>query len=264
MIEGEFIAQEVRGGLPASIAGGKIAISQEALPEWFGKATEALHAWRSAARFRRLAYEWDVQRFLGDEVVFRLVWAWRERDEHLERYESGLRRSALRDRREGYRIIAAQMARRYQILVIDDTDLTLFQRSQEVESKKVDIPIVKRNQRYAAGSVLRSAMINAFGPDRVVRLDHKDMTRRCHLCGHINHWDRVEHGRCHTCDGCGVRWDQDSNNGKNLLAEHRRAVERGDMNTPDIRKKSRSDRFKDARANRTASRGESPGSAPGL
>lgn len=218
------------------------------MPEWFTKATDTMHAWRSAERFRRLAYEWREQRFPGDEIAFALLWAWRSRDEHLERYESGLRRSALRDRREGYRILAAQMARRYRFLVIDDTDLADFQRNPAVESKEVAIPTVKRNQRVAAGSELRTCMINAFGEERVIRLDHKDMTRRCHLCGHINEWDRLAADRCHTCDGCGARWDQDFNNGKNLLAEHRRSIERGDTPTKHARKPSRSDRFREARA----------------
>lgn len=224
-------------------------------PEWFTKATEALHAWRSAERFRRLAYTWKTQRFPGDSAMFMLVWAWRGRDEHLERYESGLRRSALRDRKEGYRIIAAKMARRYRFLVIDDTDLAEFQRSPATESTKIEIPAVKYNQRVAAGSELRGAMINAFGEHRVIKLGHKDMTRRCHLCGHINIWDRVAADRFHTCDGCGERWDQDCNNGKNLLAEHRRASE-----TPEparsgksaTSKPSRSTRFREARIARSS------------
>lgn len=224
-------------------------------PEWFTKATEAIHAWRSAERFRRLAYTWKTQRFPGDTAMFMLVWAWRGRDEHLERYESGLRRSALRDRREGYRIIAAKMARRYRFLVIDDTDLAEFQRSPATESTKVEIPAVKYNQRVAAGSELRGAMINAFGEHRVIKLSHKDNTRRCHLCGHINIWDRVAADRFHTCDGCGERWDQDCNNGKNLLAEHRRASE-----TPEVArsgksatsKPSRSTRFREARIARSS------------
>lgn len=233
---------------PDAGTSGPTSIAQDALPEWFVKGTEALHAWRSAERFRRLVEAWSTQRFAGDEAVFSLMSAWRERDEHLERYESGLRRSALRDRRESYRIVAAQMAARYRVLIIDDTDLSQFQRSPSVESKEVAYPAVKRQQRYAAGSELRGVMINAFGEDRVVRLSHKDMTRRCHQCGHINHWDRLEHDRYHTCDGCGKRWDQDSNNGWNLQGEYRQHVDSGDTTSSRKRKPSRSDRFREARA----------------
>lgn len=235
-----------RGDQPGGA--GTAQVSTNEFPEWFVKATEALHAWRSAERFRRLVYEWKEQRFLGDTPAFALLWAWQHRDEHLERYESGLRRSALRDRREGYRILAARMARRYRFLVIDNTDLAEFQRNPAVESKEVSIPIVKRNQRTAAGSELRNCMINAFGPSRVILQDHKDMTRRCHLCGHINDWDRVAFDRFHTCGGCGARWDQDSNNCKNKLAEYRRSAERGDTGGPQPRKPSRSERFREARA----------------
>jgi hypothetical protein len=232
--------------------GHRVAVEPATLPEWFVKGTDAVHAWRSAARFRRLAIEWKEQRFPGDGAMFTLVWAWRERDEHLERYESGLRRSALRDRREAYRIVAAQMAARYRYLIIDDTDLTQFQRSPATESSKVEFPQVKYNQRVAAGSELRNVMINAFGPARTIIQDHKDMTRRCHLCAHINTWDRVAYDRWHTCDRCGVRWDQDSNNCKNKLAEHRRAMESGDTAAGIKRKPSRADRFREARANRAA------------
>jgi hypothetical protein len=224
-------------------------------PEWFVKITESLHAWRSPDRFRRLAAQWSESRFEGDGVGYELLRAWCYRDEHLERYESGLRRSALADRREGYRILASRMAQRYHTLIIDDLDLRDFQRSPPIESEEGEIPAVKRNQRMAACSELRSAMMNAFGPDRVVKQSGRDQTRTCFECGAINDWDRVAGDRVHACSGCMVRWDQDANFCRNQLREYQRAPQNSETARADKeakRKPSRSERLAQARKRRVA------------
>lgn len=226
-------------------------------PEWFHKATEAMHAWQSQERFRRLLAQWTrvhhdaegapiTNRFAGDQLGVWILQAWIGRDTHLECYEGGLRRSALRDRREGYRILASRMAQRYKTLLIDGTDLSTFQRSPAVEDEhEIKILAVKYNQRMAACSELRDVMINAFGIERVVKHKHHNLSRTCHGCGHINTpWTPLEDAsRSHTCVGCGVTWDQDANFCRNLLTLHRR----GEETEPDTRKPSRSQRFAQAK-----------------
>lgn len=173
--------------------------------------------WRSAARFRALAFAWRAQRFEGDEEGYQLLEKWSYRDEHLDNYASGMRRGALLDRRERYRRLAAELATRYRTLVVDDFDLRTFQQSPAPEDDRVERPAAKRNQRHAAGSELRGALLNAFGPERTNRESSVDVTRRCNDCGQVDILDRAVATREHTCSSCGATWDQDKNACKNLI-----------------------------------------------
>jgi hypothetical protein len=190
-------------------------------PEWLLERAKHVHAWRSADRFRSLAKAWKVARFDGDAAGYDMLEAWRYRDDHLECYESGLRRRAIGDRREGYRLLAAQLAARYHTLIVDDTDLRAFARSPSTESEDVGIAAVKRNMRLAAGSVLRQVMLSAFGAARVQKVSAVNVTVTCSLCRHVNNVDRSSGTRDHTCGTCGATWDQDANACRNLLAAYR-------------------------------------------
>lgn len=203
--------------------------------------------WRSPARFFEFARVWRAQRFEGDSEGYELLEAWRYRDEHLQRYEAGMARGALLDRRETYRILAAEMARRYQFLIVDNFDLRTFAAEPEPEAA-TDKPARRRNQRHAAGSELRAALTNAFGAARTIRDRAADVTRPCSECQVINLWDAAK-GREHTCSGCGTTWDQDANACQNLLRRWRErgAVDGGSetarVDSAVIRKESRTTRM---------------------
>lgn len=202
-----------------------------ALPHWLHRVLSTLSVLRSPGRFRALAFQWRQNRFPGDEVGFRILeggtdghngWrderdSWRHRDEHLERYQSGCRRRALLHRREIYRLVAARMTARYQMLAIDDSDLAALQRSPAPEHEKTEIAKVKHNMVVAACSELRLAMLNAFGPQRTIKVPAR--TLPCFFCSTVNEWDRATPERQHTCTGCGASWDQDANACRNMLRE---------------------------------------------
>ena len=226
--------------------------------------TRAWHVaqWRSAARFRALAFAWRSQRFDGDGEGYQVLEDWRYRDEHLERYESGMRRGGLLDRRERYRMLAADLAARYRTLVVDDFDLRTFAEIPKPEDESANVKPHRKQQRYAAGSELRAALLNAFGPTRVLRESSVDVTRACaaivvdeatgaeHTCGQLDLWDHTV-AREHTCSGCGATWDQDQNACKNLIGRWRErlgadgSVETARVATP--RKESRSERLRRTR-----------------
>jgi hypothetical protein len=190
------------------------------LPQWLVERAAYVGQWRSHDRFRGLAYEWRRRRFDGDAVGYGLIEAWRYRDEHLERYESGVRNGALGHRRDAYRVIAARLATRYRALVIDTTDYRDFQRSPAPESDRVEIAAAKWQQRAAAPSLLRTALVNAFS-NHVVSVAPDKLTITCHACGHVDAaWDRRAHVE-HTCVSCNARWDQDVNAALNCLQRGR-------------------------------------------
>lgn len=232
-----------------------------ALPPWFYTALTTMHAWRSADRFRALAFRWRAERFPSDTLGFNVLeggtdgkngWrderdSWRYRDEHLERYQTGTRRHALLRRREHYRITAARLAATYKTLVIDDSDLSTFQRSPRPESEAVDKAPIKYQQTVAAASELRLSLVNAFGPARVVKISPS--TVACHHCGTINEWDRANAERLHSCTGCGKTWDQDANACRNMLRQYQLELEHPPQEDKPKAKPTRSQRL---RGNRQA------------
>jgi ribosomal protein L37AE/L43A len=201
-----------------------------ALPFWFAKRTQHVHVWKSAERFRSFAFAWREQRFGGDAAGYELVEAWRYRDEHLQRYEANMRRTALIRRRDRYRMVAAQLRQLYRILVVDDTDLRELQRSPAPESERTEASAVKSNQRMAAGSVLRGTLTDSFGK-RFVKLSGKNLTVTCYHCGHLNQVERSG-SRVHECTNCGRNWDQDANFCRNLLRSYNQEEARKELEGP--------------------------------
>jgi hypothetical protein len=203
-------------------------LDQHEWPEALRERCLAIHAWRSQARFAALA------RAIGDHVanhagqdpdvpelaplrdLHAQLESWRYRDAHLEQYESHQRSTAIRRRRERYRILAARMAERYSILVVDDADLSALQRRPNTESEDSDIARARNLKRLAASGELRVALRNAFGGDRTIELSAKDVTRRHWVCWTIV--DRELGERMLQCDACAQVIDQDENACRNLLA----------------------------------------------
>lgn len=192
-----------------------------AVPMWFMRATANMHAWRSCERFRALAYTWRANRFVGDGFAYFILNAWRYHEEHLQSWEANMRRIAIIRRRDEYRKIASSLRSRYHTVIVDDTDLREFQRSPAPESEAREIPAVKTNQRLAAGSVLRTTILNAFG-SRKWKTSAKNVTKRCHKCGVVNELDRLAMDRQYRCNACNATFDQDANAGHNLLLEYSR------------------------------------------
>lgn len=243
---GDPVTQADSEGTSAEVIGDPMAAR---LPEWFAKTTTHVHAWRSADRFRHLLRSWSAQRWDGDHIGYNLLVAWNERDEHLECYEANMRSTALRRRRERYRILAAQMAAKYRTIVIDNTDLRDFHRNPNEESDKANIAAIKRMVRWVAGYQLREALVNSFGAERVSKQSAVDVTRRCSDCGVVNDWDRSVSERKHTCTGCGETWDQDANACRNLIKAHRmdETTDRDQKKRP-----SRSERLRESKSKKAA------------
>jgi hypothetical protein len=223
------------------------------LPDWFRERTLTVASWRSFGRFAALALDWRRGWWDDGDAGYTLLERWRVNDLRLARYETGTRSTALRRRTDRFRVLAADLSRRYANLVVDDTDLTNFQRSPPPESEETERDAVKRQQRIAAGSDLRLALTNAFGADRVVTRPSREVTVTCAACGHRNDRASMTDAREQQCARCGRVDDQDGNACRNHLSWHARDVIGG--STSEAKKKpSRRDRMVAARRDR-ASRG---------
>lgn len=188
-------------------------------PEWLRERTSHLRQWRSQARLAAVVLQWRKQRWSGDEVAYNKLEAWRQQDKHLWTWEANQRDQAQNRRREQYRVLAAQLARRYRTLVVEDKFLALLQRRAAVEDERGNADPTRAMQRIASCHSLKQCLTVAFVErgGTVVEVDPAYTTQRCHRCGDATPWDAAKEIE-HTCAGCGTTWDQDDNAVHNLLA----------------------------------------------
>lgn len=191
------------------------------LPDWMKPLIEHVALWKSPARFARLAIEWRERRFEDDTEGFQRLETWRQKDKHLWLWEANLRDKVLRRRTEQYRVLGAELARTYRVLVLERFDLRKVQEHVKPESEKREIQPARSQQRLAAPSELRQCLIGAFqSRGGVVEEENAvDSTRACHVCGLVEAWDAVMY-LSHVCTGCGTTWDQDDNACQNLLIRY--------------------------------------------
>lgn len=175
--------------------------------------------WRSIARLCKLITEWKNNRIDGDNEIFDIMSKWKYHDFHLWNWEANQREQSFAQRKEFYRLEALKLAKKYKILVIEDFDLTSVKKCADFNSKKE----VERNdtassnlQLVAIGE-LREIIINTFIKygGRVVKINPKNTSKTCPVCGTINEIGTQVN---HTCTGCGTVWDRDSKAAKNILA----------------------------------------------
>ena len=192
------------------------------LPDWLTERTKHLSDWRSQGRLAKLTQDWRHQRFEGDATAFLPLDNWRHRDRHLWQYECGVRRKALLDRRERYRVFAATLAKRYGTVVLEAFDLRAVAKAPVPEVESAENASARRHRHWAAVSELRTCLVEAMrrrGGDVVV-VPAANSTRTCHVCGLIEAFDAADSIH-HACSGCGSTWDQDDNAAAVLLTRWR-------------------------------------------
>lgn len=192
-------------------------------PEWFLAATKSIHAWRSSARFAALVLRWEKNRWPGDEAAYEALEAWRYDDHHLWAWESSQRTSSLRHRREVYRIFAADLARRFDTLVLEKFNKSaLAKRPPTGADEKAENEVARSNRQLVAVSELCLVATHAFTGrgGTAVQVPCEYTTLTCHACGVVERFDAAGH-ISHACSACGAGWDQDDNAAANLLTRWR-------------------------------------------
>lgn len=184
--------------------------------DWLVEETKTISQWRSINRLVRLVKNWKINRFDGDQDIYEALEKWRYHDYHLWSWETSQRTKSLRRRKENYRIVAADLADKYQTLVLEDFDLRDV--SQKAEPDEADDNQRGRaNKTLAAPSELRLALANAFSArkGKVETVDPKGTSYTCHLCGSYQNLDSTTH--LHTCSSCNQTWDREDNATANML-----------------------------------------------
>lgn len=189
-----------------------------ALPEAVRAAAKNMHVWKSGKHYERLMLCWYSHRCAGDGPALALLEAWRARRMHLWAYERGMRASALYHRRDLFRSFACCVAQTHGVVAIEDWNMTTVVEKPEAEEPDPVMPVSRRQRVVTGASLLRLALVSALhqAGATVVRVPVALTTLRCSYCGFINDFDKKNLE--HTCTACGVRWDQDYNAARNLLA----------------------------------------------
>jgi hypothetical protein len=192
---------------------------KSSLPSELTEKAKRLRTWRSQARLAAVTLWWRENRFEGDEIYDQME-AWRKKDKHLWLWEANLRDKLLARRKDQYRVLASQLARKYRTLVLETFDLRDMQRLAPVESDSHENRTARSHRTMAALSVLREALVHAFAGRRgtVIEVPAANTTRTCHACGAIEEgWDQAADLE-HRCTACWEIWDQDANAARVLYA----------------------------------------------
>jgi hypothetical protein len=195
---------------------------QEELPEWLVDETKTISNWRSQARFSRLAGMWRERREGQSEAlegVYDLLEAWRKKDKHLWLWECNLRDKVLARRREQYRVLAARLAEKYQVVVLEKFNKSETQRKKPAESETPDRQATHTQQTQAATSTLCQCLLNAFSRRGLITAEMPAQwtTRTCHRCGMIDEQWNPAKEIDHRCPACGELADQDAQAADNLM-----------------------------------------------
>jgi hypothetical protein len=214
------------------------------MPAWFADRARGLPQWRAPRKMQRLSDTWqrEENRFEGDTEALAMLQAWAKQDRHLGSWEAHMRDRTIAHRREVWRQIAAELARTYQTILVEDG--LCRSENREGQMKIVDIEgwnklapeegdphegrEQRRQSRMAAPGELRLAIAQASHKTATTVIDvarGKKSTRECAWCGHDQEHVDFASAIEVQCEGCGRTWDQDANAGRNLL--HRRGLASG-------------------------------------
>lgn len=179
-------------------------------PSWFLQQVSTLDRWRSADRTHAFWSRWRQNRWDGDQGAFLILDRYVMRDVHLWRWEAHLRNKVLGHRRAMYQNVAANLARKYETLIVDNSNL----RSLAEGSRDSDNPNVSIYRQAVSPFELRTCLVNAFY-GRASFGVAKNITVRHAACGSMEDVDGKS--MRHHCSKCAVEYDIDSNAAKNLL-----------------------------------------------
>lgn len=132
--------------------------AQDVLPAEHADRLARVGMWQSSRRFGGLTLWWRTHRTEGDANVVAALEDWYRQDAHLWRWEAHGRQTALARRRDQYRRIAADLARRYHTLVVERLDLRAMAQRHVAPGEQV----ANAQRHETAASELRAALVHAF------------------------------------------------------------------------------------------------------
>ena len=179
---------------------------------WLHEATPHLSQWRSAAKLASVVLKWRINRLPGDENIFMVLEAWRQRDKHLYDYQSNSRDQLLRQREDLYRNFAADMRRRYKTLKIRAMNYSAMQQRPAKDADPT-MKLAYENARNVCLSSLERFLKESTA--KTVEFENKNLLNKCSTCGAAQKMDYTL--VVHTCTECGDSYERSVNSARNLL-----------------------------------------------
>lgn len=213
------------------------------------KARAVLAQWRSMQKLAELARRWREEGVSPKhQKMYGEFEAWRYHDFHLYSWEADQAKKSKRRRKDLYRNFAAQLSRKYKVLILEDFKLNRIAENEDIDEDAKNASAAS-NRHMVAPNEMRSCLVNAFNRcGEVVEVDPCDSTRTCHVCGVVNTWDQATELE-HRCTACGSLWDQDDNaavilrrRGERLIAGDGAGTSRGSQKRSDSSKKAKKKR----------------------
>jgi transposase len=144
---------------------------------------------------------------------------WYERFMHLSEWIANGRDNLLAWKKNYYRRFAYQIARGNRVLLLDADDFAKMAETPAPETGKKNI---KNDLRFiAAPSMLRDALEQAFGKDKVFYSSFAATSRTCSQCGHIN--EELGATRTFKCAVCAYETDREANATANVMKQFDKA-----------------------------------------
>lgn len=170
-----------------------------------GSAMVGLHWVRKPEGMRRTLEKWARNRVEGDQRGYDIACMWAHRDMHLWRYETGLRRTAIRHRREVFRAFSKGARAKYLDIVVEDNY------TAKVATKN-------KGERSNAGRVKSATSALTLELPKAHKVDPSYTSRTCAECHAITVLGSEEE---YTCEHCGATWNRDINACRNLIERFR-------------------------------------------
>ena len=181
------------------------------VPDWLRDATKELRQWSDYRRPVKLLDSWLEQRFDGDDTILAKLMAWRQRHVHLYSWTSHLRDQVQTRRREHYRLVASELARRFDLIVLAAADLGPSSAGTD------DVGDSSRKRTIAAMSILKRTLTRTCEREGVeIRtVPPSPVQRVCPACSAADL--AAADGTLLTCQSCGQSFDSGRVNAEAVL-----------------------------------------------
>ncbi|MHB8123942.1 MAG: zinc ribbon domain-containing protein [Desulfuromonadaceae bacterium] len=192
--------------------------AQTEVPTWLLEAVEHLPQWRARRKLASVVSHWRDNRFDGDHEILEWLEKWRKQDKHLWTWQSNLRGKQAGRRLDQYRVLAGQLAKNYDVIVIEDFDLRQVKTKKRPEEGVDTDSKIRNAAKVASVGILRSEIKRACieAGKLFAKVDPFNTTLECPFCG-----GRIEGSPrpsiTVTCGNCHAVYDQDWAGAINIL-----------------------------------------------
>lgn len=191
---------------------------QTEVPAWLIEAVEHLAQWRARRKLANVVNHWRENRFDGDNEIYEWLEKWRKQDKHLWTWQSNLREKQAGRRLDQYRVLASQLAKNYDVIVIEDFDLRQVKTKKRPEEGVDTDSKIRNASKIASVGILRNEIRRACVEAGKInfKVNPLNTTLECPFCG-----GRIEGSPREnitvTCGNCRAVYDQDWAGAKNIL-----------------------------------------------